>query len=122
MTEQEPAILYRLREDGIHEIIFKEASIRAVDAWIQQAEAIMNIEPPDKLVRAIYDNTQTQMLPLTHAVRRVGEFNKKYPNRQKTRVAFIVNAGFLTSLVDTFLSILRSGKDEIRFFSADKRR
>ncbi len=114
------AVELTLLENGIYQFVFKEATTRAVDEWIAQAETVIENTPSGETIRALYDNTKTGMLPMNYALRRANETMRKYPNRPPTRVAFLYMRGFLLSLAEAFVGMLRS-RDTVRFFRADRR-
>lgn len=108
-------------ENGIYQFVFKEATTRAVDEWLTHAEWVIQNTPPGETILTLYDNTQAGMLPMNYGLQRSKEIMRKYPNRPPSRVAFLFPSGFIISLVEAFVGILRSRKDAVRFFQADRR-
>jgi len=108
-------------ENGIYQFVFKEATTRAVDEWLIHAETVIQNTPSGEIIRALYDNTQAGMLPMNYGIQRAKELIRKYPDRPSSRVAFVFQRGFIISLVEAFVGMLRSGSDVVRFFQAERR-
>jgi len=115
------SLTYTHHDTRIHEFVFLEPTTKAIDAWITQVEVILKATPSDQQVMYIFDVTQTSVPPLAYALRRVKDVHHRFPNRPYARVAFVMNSGFLISLVETFVATLRSQRDLVRFFRADQR-
>ncbi len=121
-TQQKQVVIYTLLENGIHEFKFLESSVNAIDQWIAKTEELTREVPADTTMRALYDQVQSGMQPAAYAFRVSQAMLKKYPNRAPTRTVFLVNKSFFVSLMQSFISLLRTAnKDKVKFFNGDQR-
>jgi hypothetical protein len=106
---------------GVHQFLFTESSHRAVDEWLAGMSKIAIHNQHDGTIRYILDNTLSGMIPLSYALKRLQEINKRFPDRPRTRVAVIHPQHFMISVMDSFFRLLRSDKDVLRFFPTGRR-
>lgn len=128
---QKPEACVRVSHaNGIEELILKEVSHHAVDAWLKHLGDIM-LSPVEgtKTVRVMTDST-IGMMPLQYASRRGREWMQTqarlHPNAAvvHSRVVFLYDRGFLISLVGNLIRLLLRGSQapyDLRFFEVARR-
>lgn len=119
-TENKPPVTYQLLDNGIHEFTFHESSTRALDVWIAKVEEVNKAAPRDQPIRSIYDQSVSGMQPLTYAMRVSQDMAKRVPDRPPSRTVFLIKPGFVISLLDAFIRLMR-GRDKVRYLNADQR-
>lgn len=121
-TQAQQVVRHEQLENGIHLFVFMESSTQAIDQWIAKMDELTRDTPPNTTLRALYDQVQSGMQPAAYAFRVSQAMLKKYPTRAKTRTVFLVNKSFFVSLMQSFISLLRTGAtDKVRFYNGDQR-
>jgi hypothetical protein len=119
-STNKPRVTYQLLDNGIHEFTFHESSTRALDVWIKKVEEVTAAAPKDRYIRSLYDQSVSGMQPLTYAFRVSQDMAKRIPDRPPSRTVFLVKPGFVTSLLDAFIRLMR-GRDKVRYLDGDQR-
>lgn len=128
---QKPEACVRVSHaNGIEELILKEVSHHAVDAWLKHLSAIMGSPAEGTLTVRVMTDSSVGMMPLQYASRRGREWMQTQarlnPNATAvhSRVVFLYDRGFLISLVGNLIRLLLRGSQapyELRFFEVARR-
>lgn len=116
-----PACEYIQHESGIHEIIFYEATRRAVDEYMTYNEQIVVNANPDETVTILLDVTRSGLPPMAYLMGQVRQHMKKYPWRLSTRVAIVYENSRLLGLLRSSTQLVTTQQDTLNYFKADQR-
>lgn len=116
-------VIYTYEEDTeIHHFVFTQGTRAAVDQWLDHVDAIY--ERIDELgtlhVRALVDISNISQPSLPYAYNRAKEIGQKYTTLPPRRFVFIAQQSVFTSMVKTFINLLRSDV-EYNFVPPEKR-
>src|SRR5687768_1170751 len=91
---------YYLRDGGIQEYRFLEATHEAVDEWMEVATANARSVPASGLIRYLIVLPAGEIIPLMHTFTRIQAALKARPQRPSTRVAILHAPDFMVSVVE----------------------
>ena len=113
---------YTHLENGIHQFIFKDASLSAVQAYYEGLEQIYQVRVPNSSdpIRILMI-TPKKSLPINYMSQRGKEVMAKYPNLGTVWFATLVNNIAEARIADSFLRIIRLPGVRPRFFAISER-
>jgi hypothetical protein len=107
-------------ENGLQELIFREASHTAIDEWMQHQEAMIQEFANESAIRILISIPQT--LPIQYTMNQARSFNAKYPQRPLFLTAFLhppdPMMSLVTPMINAFTATLR---DRVKFFPQTQR-
>jgi hypothetical protein len=121
-TNQATHLSYTLRTEGSvawHEFVFHKPSRQVVDEWLAQLEILRAARQPGDPFLMLVDST-VGIVPLTYAFQRGRSFADRFPQRQSSRIALLIDNTFI-SIVNSFIQMLRSSTETVRLFRPDQR-
>jgi hypothetical protein len=106
---------------GIYEITLHHPTADDIDDWVNcYIEIYRDMAPTDHALMLL--DVTTGLPPLVESLRKMQQYVRDYPNRPHTRTAFIRNRNVLTTFANGyFKSVMRTGKDQLRFFEPHQR-
>ncbi len=119
MSEVEAHCTYKHLENGIHHLIFTEATRKALDECLGYMDGIYKVHPPAERLMFMFDLRLKGLPPLNHVLRSAKKFYSRIPVQPETRAAYLYKSGALISLGQTFLDLLGL-TTERRFYTADQ--
>ncbi|MDX1995257.1 MAG: STAS/SEC14 domain-containing protein [bacterium] len=121
-TDQVTHLSYTLRTEAAttwHEFVFHKPSRQVVDEWLAQLEILRAARQPGEPFLMLVDST-VGIVPLTYAFQRGRSFADRFPQRQSSRIALLIDNTFI-SIVNSFIQMLRSSTEIVRLFRPDQR-
>ena len=113
---------YHVHENGIQEYIFLEATHEAVDSWMDTAIELTRPFAAGDVVCYLIAFPAKELIPLMHTVTRIEAALKERPLHPTVRVAILHPPGYVVSMMEAFVKLLRLGsKDAVRFFAFSQR-
>lgn len=109
--------IHRCLSEQAHEFVLLETSIPAVAELFDITDQIMQVTPHPRSLKLLID-TSVGVQPVGYCLTRIREMARKYPKREATRVAFILNAD--NPFIRIFDIVLRQF-GEVRFFQPAQR-
>lgn len=114
--------IYSRLENGVHELIFTEASREAVDELLLHMDEIYGMTGAKDIVRVLVDHRNVGMEPVTYMFQKMREWNASHRVYFYSRAAILIDETFLVWLVDSLLkTVLRTAAVEIRYFASSER-
>lgn len=92
----------------LHEFIFKESSVKAIDEWFTHIETLYQL-PQGTPIRVLVDTRQSGAPSLMQSFRKAQTLMKRYPQRPFIRYVFLgsEDQGLLSRILRTFIANLR---------------
>lgn len=120
IDETTPYLSYRLREDRIHELVYRQSSHEAVDAFFNYINRWATDGTPDDLYCILNDLRESGHQPLNYYFKRLLEANSSHPinERPQARVALLYNNSPLVGIVNAFVRSLNPTGVHIRIFNS----
>lgn len=111
-------LTYRQRDDGIHELTYRQASHEAVDAFFEHIDNWAMTGGPDDIYCILNDLRTSGHQPLSYYFKRLREVNRKHPitTRPQARVALVYQNSPLVSMVQAFIRVVNAPGVRIRTF------
>jgi hypothetical protein len=112
---------YRVFDNGIHEFIIKGSSREHADAFMSHLDHIYATHTgSNATVRMLSENKQG-ILPMSYIMSQIKRLMEKYPNTAPTRAAIILPDSPMTSILDTFIRLLRVRQNKVRYYKPQQR-
>jgi hypothetical protein len=120
-TDLDTLCEYRLFDNGIHEFIIKGSTREHADAFMSHLDHIYATQVNrSSTVRMLSENKQG-ILPMSYIMGRIKQLMEKYPNTGPTRAAIILPDSPMTSILDTFIRLLRVRQNKVRYYKPHQR-
>lgn len=117
MTEAVIRCVHRQLAERTHEFVLMEASIPAIAEVFDTVDQIMREVPYPHNIDFLVDS-QVGVQPIGYCFARIREMAKKYPKREPSRMAFILNPhNPFIRMFDIFMRQF----GPVRFFNPDQR-
>jgi hypothetical protein len=117
MKVTEALCIHRQLAERTHEFRITEASIPAVDSLFKAVDRLMSETPYPRNLSLLID-TSVGVQPIGYCLTQMRQLARKYPKREPTRIAFILNP---SSPFKRMLDIFMRQFGAVRFFEPDQR-